>query len=61
MEYNPNDLIITEKPKKKTSTKKNIKKKSSRKQHENTLINFVSKTRQIIKNNIINFFRSKYI
>ena len=61
MEYNPNDLIITEKPKKKTSTKKNIKKKSSRKQHENTLINFVSKTRQIIKNNIINFFRSKNI
>ena len=61
MEFNPNDLIITEKPKKKTSSKKTLKKKSSMKKNENTLINFVSKSRQIIKNNITNFFRSKYI
>ena len=61
MEYNPNDLIITEKPNKKTSTKKTLKKKSSMKQNENTLINFVLKTRKIIKDNITNFFRSKYI
>ena len=61
MEYNPNDLIVTEKPKHKIITKKNIKKKSSRVQHENTLINFIFKARKTIKNNIANFFRSKYI
>ena len=61
MEYNPNDLIVTEKPKHKIITKKNIKKKSSRGKHENTLINFIFKARKTIKNNIANFFRSKYI
>ena len=61
MEYNPNDLIVTEKPKHKIITKKNIKKKSSHGKHENTLINFIFKARKTIKNNIANFFRSKYI
>ena len=60
MEFNPNDLIVTDKPKKRISSKRVIKKKS-RKHHENILINFLFTAREAVKANILNFFQSKYI